>query len=529
MISILDCTLRDGGYVNNWEFEEATSRSIINSLIDAKIDIIECGFISQKKGRKKDTTLFDDIETLNKHLLKTKAKDSTSSFVAMINYGEYDCNTLPQCEQTKGSINGLRLAFHKKDIDGAYESAKVIISKGYQLYVQAMVTLSYTDQELLKMIVKFNQLDIYALYIVDSFGAMFGEDFRRLQYLFENNLTNGVSLGYHAHNNLQMAYSNAIDFLKIASMDRNIIIDSSILGMGRGAGNLNTELFADYFNKKGDNRYSIIPLLETIDGYLEAIYREAPWGYSAGHFLSAAINCHPNYSSYLINKKTLSVAEIQKILWEIDTKKRVNYDVNLIENLYLLHKSTKKLKPNIDKHLFFGKNILILASGPSTKRYEEEIINHIATNGSLVISVNHCPKDYRTDYQFFSNQKRYNKFLYEIDTIKLIVTSNMDIHSRHENCLISDFGKYVSMTSNQSDNVTILLMCLLIDRGIKQVSVAGFDGYDVKRINQYSYQELGGVIDKKTMESQNKSILKSIKEISEKINIQFITPSLYQQ
>ena len=85
MISILDCTLRDGGYVNNWKFNDTVSRNIINSLLVANIDIIECSFTRQKKGRKKDTTLYNDIDTINKHLLTTKAEESTSSFVAMIN------------------------------------------------------------------------------------------------------------------------------------------------------------------------------------------------------------------------------------------------------------------------------------------------------------------------------------------------------------------------------------------------------------------------------------------------------------
>ena len=85
MISILDCTLRDGGYVNNWKFNDTVSRNIINSLIVANIDIIECSFTSQKKGRKKDSTLYNDIDTINKHLLTTKVGESTSSFVAMIN------------------------------------------------------------------------------------------------------------------------------------------------------------------------------------------------------------------------------------------------------------------------------------------------------------------------------------------------------------------------------------------------------------------------------------------------------------
>jgi len=155
---VLDCTLRDGGYVNNWEFNHETTINIIDSLIEADIEIIECGFINQYDGKKFDSSLFDDIDTINHLLKETKSKNSNSQFVAMINLGEYDFNTLPECSKQNGYINGIRLAFHKKDINEAFEKSKIIIDKGYKLYIQGMVTLSYTDQELLEMIEKFNHL-----------------------------------------------------------------------------------------------------------------------------------------------------------------------------------------------------------------------------------------------------------------------------------------------------------------------------------------------------------------------------------
>ena len=242
-ISILDCTLRDGGYVNNWKFDNRSIISIINSLVDSKVEIIECGFVSQRKGFINNSSLFDDFSTINSLLLGIHDQESEAEFVAMTNYTDYDWNLLPQkSEKSTPHINGIRLAFHKRDIDGAYDAAAKIIEKGYKVYIQPMVTLAYSDNEIISMISKFNQLNIHALYIVDSFGAMYGEDFKRLHFLFDHNLKAGVSLGYHAHNNLQMAYSNAIDFLAIKNNNRKIVIDSSILGMGRGAGNLNTDI-----------------------------------------------------------------------------------------------------------------------------------------------------------------------------------------------------------------------------------------------------------------------------------------------
>jgi 4-hydroxy 2-oxovalerate aldolase len=178
-----------------------------------------------------------------------------------------------------------------------------------------------------------NNLSPYAVYIVDTQGAMFKDDFRRLYYQFDKYLNKTISIGFHSHNNMQLSYSIAVDFIEI-SRCRDIIIDASIYGMGRGAGNLNTELLAAYINKKIDNRYDISIILDLIDKYYYSLYKKNEWGYSLIHFLSASLECHPNYASFLLNKKHLSINEIGEILSQIPNEKSFEFNKILLEDLY---------------------------------------------------------------------------------------------------------------------------------------------------------------------------------------------------
>ena len=526
-ISILDCTLRDGGYINNWEFPTQSTKKIITSLIDAKIEIIECGFVSQKNGIGLNSTLFKNFHQVNEILRSLDRNINNTDFCVMINKGDYNLSTLPEYNKKEDIINMIRYAFHKKDWQDALNDIRIIIEKGYKVYVQGMVTLSYSDLEIIQMIKEFNKHDIYAMYIVDSFGAMFGDDFRRLHYLFENNLKQGIRLGYHSHNNLQLAYSNAIDFIKTKNINREIIIDSSIHGMGRGAGNLTTELLADYMNKKKHTKYNIVPILETIDEYLEAIYRENYWGYSIAHFLSASNGCHPNYSTYLVNKKNLSIVNIQKVLSLLNDVEKKNFNKERIKELYINFKSNDGLPTNFNIDFFKNQNILIIASGPNLIKQKATVEKFINTNKPLVIAVNHIPKNLKINYFFFSNQKRYEKFIDHVDPEKVIITTNIHINSNSSNYKVVDYNNLVTKTINKNDNVTILLLNLLVDQKVKEVYLAGFDGYKFDSDN-YSYTEYDRIFERKVMEQENKNIIDSLKEVREKLSINFITESVYK-
>ena len=525
LTKILDCTLRDGGYVNNWEFSDNHINKIITSLIISKVEIIECGFISQTRGNLKDSTQFKDISQVNDLLKSLTTEIRNTKFCVMINRGEYDLQTLPVFDPLINSVSGIRYAFHKKDWKEAVIEVEILIEKGYEVYVQPMITMSYNDSEIIEMINQVNKLDIYAMYIVDSFGAMYEDDFTRLHYLFENNLKPNVNLGYHSHNNLQLAYSNAIDFVKTKEISRPIILDSSIHGMGRGAGNLTTELVADYLNKKRNSNYNIIPLLEAIDKYLSTIYKENYWGYSIAHYLSASFECHPNYSTYLINTNTLSVVDIQKILSQLIPAQKESFSKTLIKDLYINYKSKSIIEENISFELFTDKSILVIASGPNSFKQKEIVDEFISNNNPLIIAVNHVPENYKIDYCFFSNQKRFDNFNTNFKNLEIIITSNLKDNNDKKHTVV-DYQKLVGMSSNKNDNVSILLLNLLKNQKVKNVSFAGFDGYNLSG-NNYSYKEYDRTLDKKVINQNNENIKKSLTEIKKEMTLNFITDSIF--
>lgn len=333
-IKVLDCTLRDGGYCNDCNFGNDNIKKIINSLIEANIDIVECGFLTDKVSYDLQKSRFTSMEELAAVLPE---KRDGKFFVALMNYGDYDLEKLPQFDGS--SISGIRVAFHKKDRISALETCRKIKEKGYQVFIQAMVSLSYSDEEFLDLIRRVNELQPYAFYIVDSFGMMKRKELTRLFYMVEHNLTAEIKIGFHSHNNMQLAYSNAQSLVDIHT-DRTLIIDSSVFGMGRGAGNLNTELFVQYLNENTSEKYTLKPLLKIIDEILSGIYQENYWGYSLPNYLSAKHCAHPNYASYLDAKKTLTVENMDDIFSMMDVSKKFNYDKAYIEDLYLKYMAT---------------------------------------------------------------------------------------------------------------------------------------------------------------------------------------------
>lgn len=160
-ISLLDCTLRDGGYCNNWEFGKKNIHSIIDGLLEANLDIIECGYISQKKEFNIDSTQYTSFDQVSQFIPKNR---EGKLFVGMINYGEFDINDIPNCDGN--SVEGIRVTFHKKERVEALDFCSKLKNKGYKVFIQGMVSLSYTDKEFLDLINRVNSFEPYAFYIV---------------------------------------------------------------------------------------------------------------------------------------------------------------------------------------------------------------------------------------------------------------------------------------------------------------------------------------------------------------------------
>lgn len=525
-VKILDCTLRDGGYVNDWEFGKLNIESIISKLSNSNVEIVECGFLSNKKSWSVEQSKFNSIAEIEKYIINPNKE---TMYVGMINFGEFDIDEIP--EYKKGLISGIRVVFHRYEVEKAIEFSKKIIEKGYKVFIQPMVTINYSDKELLDLVEKSNSIKPYAFYIVDSFGVMKQNDLTRMFYLLDNNLDKDIFIGYHAHNNLQLAYSNAQSLTNIHTL-RKIIIDASIFGMGRGAGNLNTELFTNYLNINLGKKYVIDPLLEIIDDILNNIYQEHYWGYSLAHYLSATFNCHPNYASYLDDKNVLTISAISDILRAIPIYKKTNFDKSYIESLYSDYQKNN-INDILDIELlrkrFKNKEILIIAPGKSIDEYHDKIKEYCNNKDIIVIGLNFIPKDIKTDYIFISNLKRYHYFeeLKQIGNLedKLILTSN--IKTNQVGKLVVNYNDLLNQFCKVEDNSGLLLIKLLIKCGVKEISFAGFDGYSYEYYSNYATKELNLSMKQKNIKELNRSMKLALEYFNKDINMKFITPSKY--
>ena len=518
-IKLLDCTLRDGGYVNDWGFTESQVCKIINSLDESNIDIIELGYLDEKRGGRKNSTLFKTAYSVGELLEGISIR---SKKVVMIDLFAFDLDKLPK--QTDTKIDGIRLAFHKKDIKDAFLAAKKIIDLGYLLFFQPMVTKTYTNNEFLSMIKFINQLDIYAFYIVDSFGSMTLMQLQKFINLAENNLARGIKLGYHSHNNMQLAFSNAIDICN-SNIDREFIIDSSIYGMGRGAGNLNTELIANYLSKTDKYKFKVMPLLEVIDEVLSYYFKQSPWGFTPAQYLSASLDCHPNYSSYLVNKRTTHIADIQKILEKIPSDKKVSFNEQLIDNLYQQYLLTNK--SNVKGKLIIpdDKQVLLIASGYSVSDNLDLIRQKIESGNYFVIALNHKPQ-IDCDYYFFSNQQRFDEFTEQLPREKQVITTN--ILSDQKIDIVIELKAIAYIENNFITNVAILMINYLVYQSVGAVEIAGLDGYQMGREN-YAYYETNIPDNEHLLLELNDTITFSLKALKSLIDIKLITPSFYEE
>ena len=200
-IKILDCTLRDGGYVNNWQFGEKIIKDVVKDLSAASIDIIEIGFLTDLPH----TSNHSLFNSTNELLPLTKLKGN-SLVAGMIALGEkeMDPNVLDNSNST--GVDIVRLTFHNSDseVKRAIDFANILMTKGYKVCIQPVGTTTYSDDELTKLIEKINDLNPYAFYLVDTLGTLYEDKLMHFINLIDKSLNSNIKIGFHSHNNLQM-------------------------------------------------------------------------------------------------------------------------------------------------------------------------------------------------------------------------------------------------------------------------------------------------------------------------------------
>jgi 4-hydroxy 2-oxovalerate aldolase len=204
---------------------------------------------------------------------------------------------------------------------------------GYKVFFQLASITGYSDEELLEVSRLTNDVKPYALSIVDTYGLMEPEELKHVAGILDAGLDPDITLGFHAHNNLQLGYINTATVLALET-ERDLLVDGSLYGMGKSAGNAPLELVALYMNEHCGKRYEITRMQEAIVTSVMDFQRITPWGYQLTYYIAAANRVHPNYVRYLMDERTLPVTAINEILQRIPDDQKLEKNRQLIEQLY---------------------------------------------------------------------------------------------------------------------------------------------------------------------------------------------------
>lgn len=534
MIKLLDCTLRDGAYIVDAKFGESAIKGIIKKLQEAHIEIIECGWL-KNNAYEKGTSFYHVPSDLEQYLSE---KSETSIYTAMIDWDRYDIANLPVCDRK--TVDAIRVVFPHEKYQEGIAIGKEIRKKGYRLFYQAANTLAYSDEELVKLADEINQTDAEALSIVDTFGAMYQEDLERIINVLNRNLKKDISLGFHSHNNQQLSFALSICFVeRILKSERNGIVDASLCGMGRGAGNATTELIANYLNRKQLGNYDMDFIMDAIDTYMQYFEEKYNWGYSTPYFIAGMYCCHVNNIAYLRENHRTNARDMRNIIQSLSAEDRRKYDYDLLEQKYMENQgrivddseTIRELKKSFDK-----KKVLLIAPGKSVETGKKEIELYIKKYQPIILDVNAVTPYYPVDYLFFINNVRYdyakNTYPDAFKETKKILLSSVKTKGQPEEYIIN-FSSVVKTGWEYFDNAVIYCLRLLDRLGVTEVGIAGFDEFGDEYNGSYADMSLPTVNPRGKSAELNRELQEMFEDFQKtncsRMKIEFVTKSDFEK
>lgn len=518
-VKLLDCTLRDGGHLNKSKFGEAVIGEIICGLEKTRVDYIEIGFL-REENIGTDHAAADAIGELEERFCLTG--EDTTEYAVMIQEDQYPVDKLPPYR--KGLIRRIRVSFHDYDKEAGLEYCREVLKRGYICHVNPINITGYDDREVLELVHEVNTMEANVFTLVDTFGSMTKDDLVRLFSLVDNNLSTDIAIGFHLHDNMQMAFSHAQMIVESASAKREIIIDGSLLGMGREPGNLCIELMMEYLNRKTGSLYDVNVALDLIDVHIMRLKEKYPWGYETAYALSAQYKLHRTYAEYLIKKQKLKTKQIKQILGMVERSKRSRYDERYIEQLY-----NQVVNTEIDDSIFRDrlreeigqKKVLLVASGRSLGTYAERLKTFCQENDLFIITANFKTAYFCEDYVFCSNIKRLDRLKECVAPEKIILTPYLqDLQLRDANRVnANELGRF---GETFWDNCMLLLLNLIMKIGIKECYIAGWDGFSKE--NNFIDRDMESIYH---YEDENVKVIDILHNYFKEMNLRFLTPSLY--
>tara|TARA_B100000886_G_scaffold340142_1_gene308108 strand:- start:494 stop:2092 length:1599 start_codon:yes stop_codon:yes gene_type:complete len=485
-INVLDCTLRDGGYYNNWDFSSELIQDYINAISNSGIKYLELGFRSFSNKSFKGSNWYTTDSFINSLKIPKNIK-----LAVMLNASQITSNNISGSvkklflKKKKSKVIMVRIAAHFHEFEKSLQISKILQTMGYLTAINLMQISEISEEDLLKVSKKLNDYNPDIFYFADSLGSLEPNDVKKII----KNLSrywNG-ELGIHAHDNLSKAILNTKEAIKHGVK----WADSTITGMGRGAGNVQTEYFLVELQNDHSIKFKILPILNLIDKHFKKLKYKYNWGTNTYYYLAGKHRIHPTYIQEMLSTH-FADAEILAAINQLKDSGGSKYNADLVKSEFQgninLNNGTWKPEKNIKK-----KEVLLIASGPNLKDYRNQIENYIAQNKPYVIAVN---TDIKINKKFIdiyaacnplkliANYNEYKKLKKPLAVPNSLINKNLKKHFKKLKILNFGVGlKQNSFKFKKNGAILPRLYTLVYALSIatsgnaKRVLLAGFDGY----------------------------------------------------
>ena len=380
-LKIIDCTFRDGGYYNAWNFSKELIDAYLTTMSSSAIDYVEIGFRAiSNKGFKGACAFSSDDFIRGLDAPKDLKIGVMINAADLVNYAEGVVPAIHKMfvEAKKSPVTLVRIAAHIGEVAAAAEATRELKKMGYVVGLNLMQVTESSEEDLSKAIKLVSSAKPDVLYFADSLGSMNMQDTQRMVQLFQKDWKGHI--GIHAHDNMNNALSNTLHAIEYGVT----WVDSTVYGMGRGAGNTKTEYLVLELQNP---RLNISPLLGLVEKYFKPMQQQYGWGANLYYYLAGKYGIHPTYIQQMLSDSRYDKADILSVIEHLKNEGGRTFNLELMEQGKNFYVGSEKGTWNPEKELN-GRTILILGSGPSVAEHKEAIENLVRRNSLYVMSLN---------------------------------------------------------------------------------------------------------------------------------------------
>jgi len=493
-IKLLDCTLRDGGYYNNWDFSSDLIKDYLEAMVSIQADYVEIGFRLISNNDFKGGCAFSTDSYINSlsipHELKNKigVMVNGSDILSQGNSKSDIHNVLEELFALKqqSPVSLVRIACHINEFEDCLPAAIWLKDQGYKVGFNLMQINNANEEKIAELLKLANTYSIDVLYFADSMGSLNTQQIAAIVNTFKNNWNGEV--GIHAHDSMGNAIKNSMQ----AVNDGASWVDCTVTGMGRGPGNAQTEYLSIELDNYRNLNTSKTKLFKLIRNHFRSLKEQYGWGINPYYYLAGKYNIHPTYIQKMITDTRYNEEDIVSVIDYLKEQDGDKFNPDVLETARHFYSDETKGTWEPEK-VIKNNNVLIIGAGPSTARHCKVIESYIKKHGPFVIALN-TQKSIREDLinaraachpvRVLADCNEYLNLPQPLITPASMLPNNVKQKLKQKEVfdfdIAIDANGFAFNTSNCTlPNFLVLSYVLAIATSgkAKQILLAGFDGY----------------------------------------------------